>query len=222
MPSDTEDAMRYDPPLVHEAVRPRLDPGPIARLVGLSGLAAAVSDELDARGLRGAVPARLAPPLIPNVRIIGPVLTLRYLPERYTVARLIAEDTPGRLGNAALSQVARPGDVAVIEGRGGGEVSLLGGVAAKKAQAVGIIAVLVDGAVRDVDEIVPMGLPVWASARTPITGGRRMEAVELNGWVSFCGIQVRPGDVAVADDSGICFVPLEEFPGIVETVLGDA
>jgi regulator of RNase E activity RraA len=161
-----------------------------------------VSDELDARGLRGAVPATQAPPLL-DARVVGPALTLRYLPERLWPGRLAAEGSSGRLGNQALAAA-----------------SLLGGVAAAEALRAGVVAALVDGAVRDVDEIVAAGLPTWAVARTPVTGRRRMEAVELNGWVAFRGAQVRPGDLVVADSSGICFVPPEVFGEIAAAVLG--
>jgi 4-hydroxy-4-methyl-2-oxoglutarate aldolase len=207
------------PPFVHQPVTTRPGPDVLAALRGVSGLASAVSDELDARGLRGAVPATEAPPLL-DARVVGPALTLRYLPERLRAGRLAAEGSPGRLGNQALAAAARPGDVVVIDGGGVTEVSLLGGLAAADALAAGVVAALVDGAVRDVDEIVAAGLPTWAVARTPVTGRRRMEAVELNGWVAFRGVQVRPGDVVVADSSGICFVPPEVFPEIAGAVLG--
>ena len=210
----------HQPRFTHQSNGSSLDLAVVAALLEVSGLASAVSDELDARGLRGAVPASMAPPLVPGSKVIGPALTLRYLPERSTAAQLIASGSAGHLGNAALAAAARKGQVAVIDGGGVTEVSLLGGLAAADAQAAGIVAALVDGAVRDIDEIVATGLPVWAAARTPASGRRRMEAVELNGWIGFGGVQVRPGDVAVADDSGISFVPPERFTEVAAAILG--
>jgi 4-hydroxy-4-methyl-2-oxoglutarate aldolase len=210
----------HQPRFTHQSGWSSLDPAVIAALLEVSGLASAVSDELDARGLRGAVPVSVAP-LVPGSKVIGPALTLRYLPERSTAAQLTVGGSAGHLGNAALAAAARRGQVAVIDGGGVTEVSLLGGLAAADAQAAGIVAALVDGAVRDIDEIVATGLPVWASARTPASGRRRMEAVELNGWIGFGGVQVRPGDVAVADDSGICFVPPERFAEVAAAILGN-
>ncbi len=195
------------------------DKGLAAALRQVSGLASAVSDQLDIRGLRGAVPSSLAPPLIPGTRAVGTAVTLRYLPERFTAGRLRTEQSSGRLGNHALIAAAREGDVLVIDGEGECDASLFGGVAGKEALAAGVAAVLVNGAVRDVDELAASGLCVWASSRTPVTGRLRMEAVELNGWVGFCRAQVRPGDIVVADDSGICFVPPGSFPEIAHEVL---
>jgi regulator of RNase E activity RraA len=211
----------HRPRFTHESSGSSLAPAVVAALLEVSGLASAVSDELDARGLRGAVPTSVAPPLVSGSKVIGPALTLRYLPERSTAAQLSASGSAGHLGNAALAAAARQGQVAVIDGGAVTEVSLLGGLAAADAQAAGIVAALVDGAVRDVDEIVATGLPVWAAARTPASGRRRMEAVELNGWIGFGGVQVRPGDVAVADDSGICFVPPERFAEVAAAILGN-
>jgi regulator of RNase E activity RraA len=215
------DQPAHHPHFSHPSSESSLDPAVLAALLEVSGLASAFSDELDARGLRGAVPASVVPPLVAGSRVVGPALTLRYLPERSTAAQLAASGSTGHLGNAALASTARKGQVAVIDGGGVTEVSLLGGLAAAEALASGIVAALVDGAVRDLDEIVAAGLPVWASARTPASGRRRMEAVELNGWIGFGGVQVRPGDVAVADDSGICFVPPERFAEVAAAVLGN-
>jgi regulator of RNase E activity RraA len=222
MPERIVDPSVHQPRFVHQAAAIPPDAGVVAALREVSGLACAVSDELDARGLRGAVPSSQAPPLLAGARVVGPALTMRYLPERLRPGRLAADGSPGHLGNAALAAAARPGDVVVVDGGGVTDVSLVGGVAAADALRAGIVAVLVDGAVRDVDEIVTAGLPTWAVARTPVTGRRRMEAVELNGWIAFRGVQVRPGDVVVADPSGICFVPPEVFPEIARAVLDSA
>ena len=209
-------------PLIHDVSRPRPDASLVAALSGVTGMASAVSDVLDELGVHGAVPASEAPPLQPGSRVVGVALTLRYLPERETSARLRAEGSDGNLGNAALARAAQTGDVAVIDGGGASTWSLFGGLAASNAAAAGVRAVLIDGAVRDVDEIVACELPVWAASRTPVTGRRRMMAVELNGWVNFRGAQVRPGDIVVADDNGICFVPPEIFPDVVSRVLESA
>jgi regulator of RNase E activity RraA len=216
------DTVAPETPLMHEVPRPRPEPALVSALAGISGLASAVSDVLDELGIRGAVPASEAPPLEAGSRVIGVALTLRYLPERQTAARLQAEGSNGHLGNTALARAATTGDIAVIDGGGMPTESLLGGIAAADAKSAGVSGVLIDGAVRDVDEIVALGLPVWAAARTQITGRRRMMAVELNGWVSFRGVQVRPGDVVIADDNGICFVPPELFPDVVARVLDTA
>ncbi|MFT8242401.1 RraA family protein [Roseomonas sp. BN140053] len=52
-----------------------------------------------------------------------------------------------------------------------------------------------------------MDYPVWASEITPVTGKWRIETVEIFGMVQIFGVRVNPGDLVVADDTGVCFVP---------------
>lgn len=60
---------------------------------------------------------------------------------------------------------------------------------------------------RDVGEIRKYGVPTWCRGATPKTGKCRIEAMEINGPVVLAGIQINPGDLIIADDSGICAVP---------------
>jgi len=120
------------------------------------------------------------------------------------------------LAHLTLAEYAQPGDVMVISAPPGVDVSVLGGQAAAAVLRSGLVGCVVFGAVRDVDEIIATGLRTWARVRTPVTGRGRLEAVEINGPVDAAGVQVMPGDVVVADASGIAFVPAEVFASIAE------
>ena len=65
-----------------------------------------------------------------------------------------------------------------------------------------------------------MDFPVFSCGVTPMTGKYRMECAQVNGGgpVSLCGCLVMPGDLIVADGSGVCIVPNE----LVEEVLEKA
>ncbi len=206
-------------PLVHQVRSADLDDGLLSRLLQITGLSTSVSDQLDARGLRMTVPAHVLAPLTSGQKVVGRAATLRYLPERHTSTHIRARGEAGRLGHKLFQQQTRSGDVAVVDAAGVLEASALGGISAQQAQDAGIAGYLIAGAVRDVDEIADLGLPVWCMGRTPVSGNRRLEAVEVNGPVNFCGVQVRPGDVAVADDSGIGFVPSELWEDVARAVL---
>ena len=95
-------------------------------------------------------------------------------------------------------------------------------IAAHTAQKGGIAGALVDGAVRDLDEIESAGLPVWAGAVTPRTGNRKLEAVSINRPISCAGVQVRPGDLVVADRTGACFIPFDVLDRVIERVVDTA
>jgi regulator of RNase E activity RraA len=94
----------------------------------------------------------------------------------------------------------------------------MGGFAAEEAITAGVNAVIVDGAIRDLSEIVAVNLSVWSRGITPITGKSRLEAVAVNGTISCVGVQVQPGDLVIADDSGLCFVPYAILGDLVAIV----
>jgi regulator of RNase E activity RraA len=179
----------------------------------VTGLSSAFSDELDALGIRTAVPVSAARPLRDGDVVIGRAQTIRYLPTRSL------EPGNGRLAHLTLFEMIAPGDVAVITAPAGVAASVLGGKAAAAGVRAGLGGLVAYGAVRDIDEILATGLPVWASVRTPVTGRGRIEAVEINGPLDVAGVQVVPRDVVVADASGIVFVPADLFEELARRVL---
>jgi regulator of RNase E activity RraA len=67
--------------------------------------------------------------------------------------------------------------------------------------------VLVIQGVPDVAHSRALDYPVWASDITPVTGKWRIETVEINGPVQIGEVRVAAGDLVVADDTGVCFIP---------------
>ncbi len=70
-----------------------------------------------------------------------------------------------------------------------------------------IEGVVVDGAVRDLDDAQDYGLPVYAVAAVPVTARGRVAEREWNVAVRICDVAVDPGDFVIADASGVVFVP---------------
>jgi 4-hydroxy-4-methyl-2-oxoglutarate aldolase len=190
------------------------------RLRACTGLAATVSDVLDELGWLTSISGDL---LKPRHDVVGPavgqVLTLTYLPSRRHVLYDGSSETPSRLAHLILYGLARAGDMVVIDARAEAPVSVLGGLAANAGTRIGLAGVIVDGAVRDIDQIATSGLPLWSRSITPRSGKSRMEAVSLNAPVHCGGVQVTPGDVAVADATGICFIPLGLVNEVASRVL---
>ncbi len=208
----TEPVGAYRPPRIATLDAPAPDAGLIERLRPVSGLSSAFSDELDRLGFRTAVPASVLPPLREDDVVVGPALTIRYLPMRTVTG-------PSRLAHLTAASVARPGDVLVIAAPREVNGSVLGGVAAEAVIRAGVAGLIVDGAYRDVDEVDATGLAVWARTRTPVTGRGRLDAVEINGAVEIGGVAVEAGDVVVADRSGVVFVPADRFVELAERIL---
>jgi regulator of RNase E activity RraA len=205
----------YRPPRISSLDAAPPSPELVARLIGISGLSSAFSDALDEVGLLGAVPAsRLMPLRSDDVRI-GRAITVRYLPMR-------AVTPEARLAHFTAAEGALEGDILVISTPSGSDASVLGGRAAVGLMKAGVRAVVVDGAVRDLDEIDVAGLATWSTKATPITGRGRLDAVEINGPVEVCGVQVVAGDIVVADRSGVTFVPGDRFEELAAVVIATA
>ncbi|MGY8634277.1 hypothetical protein RAD15_17505 [Bradyrhizobium sp. 14AA] len=177
----------------------------IARLAALD--TCAVSDALDKLGLSGAVIGISA--LTGPARIIGRAVTTKLgsplpgLPKRH-------------LGAGAV-MASNPGDVIVVEHRGRTDVSGWGGLLSRGAVGRGVAAVLVDGACRDIDESRALGLPVFARAAVPVTARGRVAEHSCQEPITFANVAVKPGDLVIADGSGIVFVDATRAEEIVST-----
>jgi regulator of RNase E activity RraA len=157
--------------------------------------------------------------VIVGARLVGRALTLRYLPERQGVTSTREREPGGRLGNRALTAAARPGDVIVIQSPDR-MCSVLGSEAARSLLDAGVCGAIVDGAIRDVEGLVRLGFPAWATAVTPVTGRWRLEALEPGEPVAICGVQVRTGDIVLADAGGVCFLPAERAMDLLTDLVG--
>ena len=72
-----------------------------------------------------------------------------------------------------------------------------------------------DGACRDVDESRERGLPVYARAAVPVTARGRIIEESFNEPIKMAGVPVKPGDLVIADGSGVVFVPAERAGEVV-------
>lgn len=185
---------------------PRLDPKIVEGFLALEDLTGTTSDALDECGIAAAVPASTLRPTDSAARIVGRALTVlnRKSPERRTVSGL---------ADIEAHNLAQPGDVLVVEGVAG--ISSMGGVSASIGKRQGEIAAIVDGAVRDIDHSRRIGYPIWSAGVSPITGKWRIETMAVNQPVRIAGIEVKPGDVVLADECGVCFVPLARAAAVL-------
>ena len=180
---------------------PRLDPQILDGFRALGDLTGTTSDAMDEIRLNGVVPGSTLRSTDAKARVVGQAITV--LNQR----REGTERKTSGLGEIEAHNLAEPGDVLVIQGLAG--VSSMGGVSASVGKRQGEAGAVVDGAVRDIDHGRSIGYPIWCSSVSPITGKWRIQTVAINRPVSICGISVSPGDLVIADEVGVCFVPLE-------------
>jgi 4-hydroxy-4-methyl-2-oxoglutarate aldolase len=179
---------------------PRMRAHVIGGFRALEDLTGTTSDALDECGIAGVVPASVLKPTVPAARVVGQALTV--------LNRKSAEmrKTSG-LADIEAHNLAEPGDVLVVQGVAG--ISSMGGVMASIGKRQGEAGAIVDGAVRDIEHSRSIGYPIWSASVSPITGKWRIETVALNATVQVAGIEVNPGDLVVADECGVCFVPFD-------------
>ena len=115
----------------------------------------------------------------------------------------------------AMIDAAGPGDVVVVANNGHC-VSSWGGTASYAAKLKGVSGLVVDGGVRDREEMIEHQFPVFARHMVPTTGRTRIKVVEIGGTVTVAGQKVATGDVIVADGTGIVCVPAAKAAQVLE------
>lgn len=103
---------------------------------------------------------------------------------------------------------AQPGDVLVIDSRGT-QTAMWGELASWSSKVKGVAGVVIDGAIRDIDDIRAMGFPAWSRWIVPNAGEPKGYG-EIGAEVKCGGQAVRSGDWIVADDMGVVVVPQEQ------------
>jgi 4-hydroxy-4-methyl-2-oxoglutarate aldolase len=172
----------------------------VARLNRLDSCA--VSDALDKLRLKGAVSG--ISPLTCARRIAGKVLTIRL------GAGEPPPGVPRHIGTTAI-EAAQPGDIIVVEQRSGLNAAAWGGILSRGAKQRGIAGTIAEGPVRDVDEAREVDYPVFGRGATPRTARGRIVELANNQPIAVGDVQVKPGDYAIADSSGVVFVAAEEI-----------
>lgn len=195
---------RVPPDAIRQTQLQRLPDAVIAGFKSLDDLTGTVSDALDQLGLVGAIPASTLGPNLPQQRMVGQAVTVRNV-ERLESPTRAAASGKGRMGEHEAYNQAEAGDVVVIEGLAG--ISNMGGQSATLASRSGCTGAVIDGGYRDPGASRGLNFPIWSRGVTPITGKWRLETVEINGRVRIAGVSVDAGDLVLADEAGIVFVP---------------
>jgi 4-hydroxy-4-methyl-2-oxoglutarate aldolase len=174
---------------------------------------AVVSDALDGLGAVGCV---LDPSIRPVSRLAGPLVG------RAATARSVPVDAaPERPYGTLLEamDLLAPGDVWIVAADGQMRSAIFGGLLATAARARGALGCIVDGAVRDTRELERLEFPTFATGYSPADSFGRDEVVEHGRPVRCGGVEVRPGDLIVADHDGAVAIPADLEDEVVERAL---
>ena len=165
----------------------------------------AVSDALDSLSLKGATWG--VRPQWQCQKIVGRAVTMKIKPAGL-------EHPKQHLGTAPI-EAAHPGDIIVIDNGGKLEFSCWGGLLALSAKLKGLSGVVIDGASRDIDEARELGFPVYARGAVPMTARGRVVQESYNQEIQFAGVQCHPGDLVIADSSGVVIISQEKEDAVV-------
>lgn len=160
---------------------------------GLSS--AEVSDALDYFGLPGSAPGLM--PVAGPRRLFGPAFTVRFGP--------VDSAQPGTVGDY-LDDIPA-GSVAVLDNAGRPDCTVWGGIMSQLAAHRAVAGTVVHGVCRDTDEADTAGYALFALGRFMRTGKDRVQVDAVGGAVTVAGVRVSPGDIVVADQDGVVFVP---------------
>lgn len=141
-------------------------------------------------------------PLFEGIRLVGTAVTVK------TIASDLA---------AAFKaiDVCQPGDVVVIDSHGSINTAFWGENMTMSALNRGVIAAVIDGACRDVEEIRRIGFPVICKGVVPNVGAIAGYG-DVNVPIQCAGVAVSPGDVVVVDGNGVVVVPIAQAAAILE------
>lgn len=158
----------------------------------------------DARHRVGAIGGLL--PVRRSHKIAGPALTVN----------LAIDDLVDCMPVLAKAQ---PNDVVVIACHETKRTAMWGGLMSTLSLKAGVAAGIVDGAIRDVDEIRDLDFPIWYRSTVPRPSPTavhdRTEPIQVNVPVIIDGQVISPGDIIVADENGIAVVPAAEAQEIL-------
>ena len=143
--------------------------------------------------------------VVPGSRVAGPARTALCAPGDNTMVHAVVAH-------------ANPGDVLVLTIAEPAPVALVGELLATQAQAQGIAGILVDGAVRDLEELVEVGLPIWTRF-VRAQGATKGEVGKLDVPVVVGGAEIGPGDLVVMDCDGAMAIPADRVGDVLPVAL---
>jgi 4-hydroxy-4-methyl-2-oxoglutarate aldolase len=160
-----------------------------------------VATVYEASGREGLIDAPLIQ-LIPGSRAAGPARTV-----------LCGQDD-NLMVHAAIEQI-QPGDVLVLTMPEPAPVALIGELLGTQVKVRGAAAILVDAAIRDSEELMKLGLPVWTRF-IRVKGATKTKVGELNSTVSVGGARISPTDIVVLDADGGVSIPHQRAQEILK------
>lgn len=140
---------------------------------------------------------------------------------RKAIGRAVTAKIPSMDGVMChkVTEFVGPGDILLIDRCGDNNYACLGGMVAYALKVRGVEAVIVDGAVTDIQEIRDMDLLVFYRRLSAITTRLHGTDGEINTTINCGGVIVNPGDIILADENGFVVIPPESAEKICKDAI---
>jgi len=174
-----------------------------------------VSDAMEALNLRRSVVTGFMMLAAPGSKIVGPAVTLRQVPKN------AADDRGTRLTrHQELSRkIAQKGDVVVVDNGGRLDTASWGEFHGYACKQNGVAGAVIDGATRDGPEIRSSGFPTFVRGMTPVTSKWDLKTASINEPVMLGPVQVHPGDIVFADETGVVVIPVAKMAVVLRKAI---
>jgi len=162
-----------------------------------------VSDALDRLGISGGLWGLR--PIVDGTPFCGTAFTVHYTS---------CGEVAGNVGDF-LDDV-KPGQVVVIDNGGRVNGTVWGDLMTYTSSRNKINGTIIDGICRDLPLIRELRYPIYTKGGYMVTGKDRVYVDAVNVPVSICGLQVKPGDIILGDDSGVLVIPAGRAAEVLE------
>lgn len=178
---------------------------------------AVVGDVLDVMGHRNQFLAQPIKPLVAGTKLVGRAMPVLEANAPGSGGKGPLSDKPFGLVFEALDDL-KSGEIYIASG-GSFDFALFGGLMSIRAQFLGAAGAVLDGFVRDTDEIKRLGFPVFSRGAYAQDQGARGKVVDYRVPISVGGVQVAPGDLLFGDDEGVLVIPQAAEDEAIEAAL---
>jgi regulator of RNase E activity RraA len=153
----------------------------------------------------------------PGKSVVGPALTLQFMPKREDVYVQGEYMDPEIQLHRHVLYHTQPGDIVVVDARGHLGSGVFGDMMLTFFKGRGGIGVVIDGCIRDFPKVQRLDLGLWLRGVTPNFHTQTdIFPFAVNVPIACNNVLVMPGDIIVADDDGAVVVPIKLAPELLK------
>ena len=146
----------------------------------------------------------------PGQTVVGPALTLQFMPKREDQYRVDEYADPEKQLHRHVLYHTQPGDIVVVDARGDLGSGVFGEMMLTYFKGRGGVGVVIDGCIRDYPKAKDLGLGLWLQGVTPnFHTQTNIFPFAVNVPIACANTLVLPGDIIIADDDGVVVVPIQ-------------